>query len=373
MRWPVVLAIVGIGVGIVGEAAPIYLPGTPPWIWGFVFWAGIAAIIGAIGWGVWPSLNSMGDRKLSNNITDFNVPIRDLVRYVRFKSQWGVRTAGRLVAYPDEYSVLVILRNKAAADEIEIQGIREIQDSPPLWSVIWQDCRNNFPDYWYKMEFAPRCLLVNLPKEPETQPENPHMSPRYPDHTLLRACWSEILETWPRASSLDIQVKAGLAEASTEQETVALSPKPAREWRQTEAITDDNPTCTPLFRDWNIQEAMNWWVENIAKDENEAGYFFRQLRQHALDGEITVWGRKNCSGLSVDQFDTVPLVSIPAKHWDKFGFDDLRYIFGELDSVREAASPETDDSSVTVMDTRYADLRVTSTDIKGLSWHAVNT
>lgn len=192
-----------------------------------------------LAWKFWPW--SPG-RKLTSK-QDFNVPIRDLVRYVRFESQWGVRSAGRLVAYPDECSVLVILRNKAAADEIEIHGIREIQDSPRHWSVIWQDCRNDFPDYWRKMEFAPRCLLGDHPKEPETEPENPYMSPRYPDHTLLRACWSEILEAWLRASSLDIQVKAGLADAPTVEETVAPS-QPARERRQTEAITDDNPTGT---------------------------------------------------------------------------------------------------------------------------------
>ena len=52
MRWPIILAVIGIAVGVVGASAPLYLPGTAPWIWGIVFWAGIATIIGAVVWGV---------------------------------------------------------------------------------------------------------------------------------------------------------------------------------------------------------------------------------------------------------------------------------------------------------------------------------
>ncbi len=57
MRWPFILAVIGIAVGVVGEAAPLYLPGTAPWVWGIVFWAGIATIIGAGVWGVWPRIS----------------------------------------------------------------------------------------------------------------------------------------------------------------------------------------------------------------------------------------------------------------------------------------------------------------------------
>ena len=52
MRWPVLVAIIGFAGGVVGEAAPQYLPNTPTWVWGFVFWSAIATIIGATIWGV---------------------------------------------------------------------------------------------------------------------------------------------------------------------------------------------------------------------------------------------------------------------------------------------------------------------------------
>ena len=53
MRRPLALAIIGMAAGVVGEAASSYLPNTPPWIWGIVFWAGIAVIAGAVVWGFW--------------------------------------------------------------------------------------------------------------------------------------------------------------------------------------------------------------------------------------------------------------------------------------------------------------------------------
>ena len=56
MRWPIILAVIGVAVGVAGASAPLYLPGIPPWVWGIVFWAGIATIIGALVWGVWPHL-----------------------------------------------------------------------------------------------------------------------------------------------------------------------------------------------------------------------------------------------------------------------------------------------------------------------------
>ena len=51
MRWPIALAIIGIAAGIVSQTAPLYLPGTPRWVWGLIFWCGIVAILGAFVWG----------------------------------------------------------------------------------------------------------------------------------------------------------------------------------------------------------------------------------------------------------------------------------------------------------------------------------
>ena len=51
MRWPIALAIIGIAAGIVSETAPLYLPGTPQWVWGLIFWCSIVAIVGAFAWG----------------------------------------------------------------------------------------------------------------------------------------------------------------------------------------------------------------------------------------------------------------------------------------------------------------------------------
>ena len=59
MRWPIVLAIIGIGAELVGIAAPQYWPNAPEWIWGTFVWGGIAVIIGAIIGGVWPYQRSI--------------------------------------------------------------------------------------------------------------------------------------------------------------------------------------------------------------------------------------------------------------------------------------------------------------------------
>ena len=57
MRWPIVLAIVGIAVGIVAEVAPLYMPETPAWVWGVLFWSAIIVIISAVSWGIWPKIS----------------------------------------------------------------------------------------------------------------------------------------------------------------------------------------------------------------------------------------------------------------------------------------------------------------------------
>ena len=58
MRKAFALGIVGLAAGAAGQVAPLYWPDTPAWVWGTIFWAGIAVIVFAIVWGCWPSGNA---------------------------------------------------------------------------------------------------------------------------------------------------------------------------------------------------------------------------------------------------------------------------------------------------------------------------
>lgn len=194
MRWPIALAIIGIMVGIVSEAAPLYLPGTPYWIWGIILWAGFAAIIGAAVWAAWP-----------------------------------------------------VLRRRL-----------------------------------------------------------------------------------PRRS--------------------AIRPAP--------------------WRDWNMKQGLQWWEKTHGADATERGLeFFSTVRQAALDGHITVWGRRNMQMFTYKDYAFRPLEEIPSEHWKHHDFDSVRYIYGdEKATIREASSPPSGE----IAEVRYYDLTVTSREIQSL-WPVGNT
>lgn len=93
MRWLIILAVVAIAVGVVSMSAPLYLTGTAPWVWGIVFWAAIATIIGSVVWGVWPRISPYAPiiqmswpqgRKLWNQLID---------RLFKRKIKWKLKFA----------------------------------------------------------------------------------------------------------------------------------------------------------------------------------------------------------------------------------------------------------------------------------------
>jgi hypothetical protein len=130
-----------------------------------------------------------------------------------------------------------------------------------------------------------------------------------------------------------------------------------------------NPTAPPLIRDWNMQQAMHWWNEHIGEAAGkDPVVFFSELRQFARDGTIKIWGRPECVGLTLSDYPDRPYEMIPPEHWRDYDFDWMRYIFGDTEElIREAMTPESD-----VIAERYADLCVTSTEVKAL-WPAAST
>ena len=58
---------------------------------------------------------------------------------------------------------------------------------------------------------------------------------------------------------------------------------------------DNKPKQDLCIRDWNIRDALEWWEKatGLKMEDVEALDFFRDLRQEASDGHITVWGRPN--------------------------------------------------------------------------------
>ena len=116
-------------------------------------------------------------------------------------------------------------------------------------------------------------------------------------------------------------------------------------------------------RDWTMRQAFQWWVDTLNKNAGEEGLeFFRPLRQAAVDGRVTVWGRRDIGMLGIDAFDFKPLEKIDLDFWKDNDFDSVRYIFADDDDMARKTGTDPDGG----MGTRYFDLMVSSQEVKAL-------
>jgi nucleoside phosphorylase len=77
------------------------------------------------------------------------------------------------------------------------------------------------------------------------------------------------------------------------------------------------------FRNWAADAGWSSDVQSATVGDNDWWTFTNRLRQAAVDGAITFWGKKYTFDFGED-LDSEPLVKIPPHHFEKFGFDPTR-------------------------------------------------
>jgi hypothetical protein len=105
-----------------------------------------------------------------------------------------------------------------------------------------------------------------------------------------------------------------------------------------------------------------------AKDDTRS--IWRQLRQAAYDGKITVWGRPESAALGADQF-TKPVEMVPPEHWRDYDFDELRCLVGDDETSFARTKP--DDERKQSAANGYADLRLNKQQVQNLGDAAVQS
>lgn len=115
-----------------------------------------------------------------------------------------------------------------------------------------------------------------------------------------------------------------------------------------------------LPRDWNIQDAIEWWERFANKKKEEDGIEFidtlSQLAQDGVeDGGITVWGRPNALHHSWEKIDK--------GYWKNNRIEPLAYFYAtNKNAVRDISTHPKVGADATAI--QYFDLRVTSTEVK---------
>jgi nucleoside phosphorylase len=77
------------------------------------------------------------------------------------------------------------------------------------------------------------------------------------------------------------------------------------------------------FRNWAADAGWCSDVQSATVGDNDWWTFTNRLRQAAVDGAITFWGKKYTSDFGED-LDSEPLVKIPTQHFENFGFEPTR-------------------------------------------------
>jgi hypothetical protein len=78
-----------------------------------------------------------------------------------------------------------------------------------------------------------------------------------------------------------------------------------------------------VLREWASDAGWCADVQAATVGDNDWWSFAKRLRQAAVDGDITFWGKKYVYEFGED-LDDEPLVKIPPEHFEEFGFDPAR-------------------------------------------------
>lgn len=136
---------------------------------------------------------------------------------------------------------------------------------------------------------------------------------------------SDLLDDKPGADAAGSQERAADAASAVAFEMLStLDPEPPRKAPNGVALTVSSKRVRlSEFRGWATDAGWCSDVQSATVGDNDWWTFTNRLRQAAVDGVITFWGKKYTFDFGED-LDSEPLVKIPAQHFEKFGFDPTR-------------------------------------------------